>query len=341
MFQPFTSFVRTGAHALAGSLYHIVIVALSGGIALLLPSTARYVLALWSDIEHHTAALIAVEMGVALLLIAGISAVTRGLRDRRLAAAAAGAGLVSFFPQRARHAARHISRIRDTHAAGRTIKVIGSSGYSTLVDQVGTLASVLDKCLGAQILLANPYSPDVHRRIRAIDHPERTIEDVRHEVRQSIALLKRLKAMGKAVTLKLYADAPLVKMVILGDYLWLQPHHADSGADAMPEYVLRRNPDAHSLYTLYAHYFEQRWADADMPDYDLDTDELVYRNRTGGEIRRERFDCETLDSIPASAELAWQQHEWPPRRESTIEERNCLAIAEPSAKQSPAPAMCR
>jgi hypothetical protein len=81
-------------------------------------------------------------------------------------------------------------------------------------------------------------------------------------------------------------------MVILGDYLWLQHYHADLDVQTMPEYVLRHNRKDHGLYTLYAHYFEQRWESAEIPEYDLETDELVYRTRAGSEIRRERFESE-------------------------------------------------
>jgi hypothetical protein len=182
--------------------------------------------------------------------------------------------------------------------------VIGSSGYSTFVDQVGDLSSVLDKCLGANILLVNPYSHDASARIEAMNHPEHSLADFREEVRQSIALLKRLKAMGKAVRLKLYADPPLVKMVILGDYLWLQHYHADLDVQTLPEYVLRRNRQDHGLYTLYTHYFQQRWESTDIPEYDLDTDELVYRNRAGSELLREPFEREALDEAGACAEVA-------------------------------------
>ncbi|MFO0767822.1 MAG: hypothetical protein U0231_13780 [Nitrospiraceae bacterium] len=77
-------------------------------------------------------------------------------------------------------------------------------------------------------------------------------------MRQSIALLKRLKLLGKSVTLKLYADPPLLKLVILGDHLWLQHYHADLDVKAMPEYVLPTQRKAHGLYSLYAHYFAQR-----------------------------------------------------------------------------------
>jgi hypothetical protein len=293
LFHEFSSTVRTLLRDTAGSLYHIVVVVLSAGIALLLPAGATQFLSFWSRVEHDKLSLIAVETTVAILLIVCLNYFHRSLRDRALASVATGAGLVSFFPRRTRGAQRHINQLKEEQGTGRTISVIGSSGHSTFVDQVGGLSSVLDKCLGARIMLVNPYSQEASARIQAISHPEFTLDTFREEVRQSIRLLKRLKAMGKAVKLKLYSDSPLIKLVILGDYLWLQHYHADLDVQTMPEYVLRHNRKDHGLYTLYAHYFVQRWESAEIPEYDLDTDELVYRSKTGNEIRRERFETET------------------------------------------------
>jgi hypothetical protein len=312
LFLSVWSTVRAFLRDAAGSLYHILIVALSAGIALLLPAGARQFLSFWSRVEHDTLSLIAVEMTVAILLIVCLNYFHRSMRNRALALVATGAGLVSFFPRRTRGAQRHIEQLKEEEGIGRTISVIGSSGHSTFVDQVGGLSSVLDKCLGARIMLVNPYSQEASARIQAVNHPEFTLDTFREEVRQSIQLLKRLKAMGKAVKLKLYSDSPLIKLVILGDYLWLQHYHADLDVQTMPEYVLRHNRRDHGLYTLYAHYFVQRWESAEIPEYDLDTDELVYRNRTGNEIRRERFEIETapeevgalLESLELTAEPA-------------------------------------
>ncbi len=298
MFHEFCAAVRAFLRDAAGSLYHIVVVALSAGIALSLPAGAKQFLAFWSRVEHDKLSLVAVEMTVAVLLIVGLNYIHRSIRDRALASVASGAGLISFFPRRARRAQQRINALKEEQGSGRTIMVMGSSGSSTFGDQVGDLSSVLDKCLGAKILLVNPYSPEASQRIRAIDHPDYTLTTFREEVRQSIALLKRLKAMGKAVQLKLYADPPLMKMVILGDYLWLQHYHADLDVAVMPEYVLRRNRKDYGLYTLYAHYFEQRWQSAEIPEYDLDTDELVYRTRAGQEIRRTPFECQQATDEP-------------------------------------------
>ncbi len=295
MFLSVWSTVRAFLRDAAGSLYHILIVAMSAGIALLLPAGAKQFLSFWSRVEHDKLSLIAVEMTVAILLIVCLNYVHRSRRDRALATVATGAGLVSFFPRRTSGAQQHIEQLKDEQGTGRTISVIGSSGHSTFVDQVGGLSSVLDKCLGARIMLVNPYSQEASARIQAVNHPEFTLDTFRKEVRHSIQLLKRLKAMGKDVKLKLYSDSPLIKLVILGDYLWLQHYHTDLDIQTMPEYVLRHNRKDHGLYTLYAHYFVQRWESAECPEYDFETDELVYRTRAGNEIRREQFEIEVAN----------------------------------------------
>lgn len=266
--------------------YHVVVLLLSAGIALSLPAVARNFLAYWSTVENEKISLLSIEAMVAVCLIVFFSAVRRSLRDRSLAKTAIGAGLVAFFPTRERRAQSKIRKLKEKHGAGRTVMVIGSSGYGTFVDQVGDLSTVLEKCLGAKILLMNPYSQEASMRVRAIAHPDFTLERFRDEVKQSIELLKRLKAIGKAVKLKLYSDPPLIKLVILGDYLWLQHYHTDLDVQRMPEYVLQHNQHGHGLYTLCYQYFVQRWQSHDIPEYDLDTDELVYRGRNGGEVKR-------------------------------------------------------
>lgn len=289
MFSELRSSIRISLRDAAGSLSHLIIVALSAGFALSLPVGVHQFLSFWPRIEQNRSALLSVELCTGVLFILGLHYVRRSIRDHGLARVATGAGLVSFYPRRTTTAQRRIQQLKEDQGKGRTIMVMGSSGYSTFVDQVGSLSSVLDKCLGAQILLVNPCGREASTRIRANGRTEHTLSTFRDEIRQSIALLKRLKAMGKAVTLKLYSDPPLVKMVILGDYLWLQHYHADLDVETMPEYVLRHNRRDHGLYTLYTHYFAQRWQSAEIPEYDLDTDELVYR-KAGTEIRRERFE---------------------------------------------------
>ena len=304
MFRQFNSILKVCLHHATGSLSHMVIVAMSAGMALLLPVGARQVLSFWSRVERNPVSLVVAEMTTAVLLIAVFTYLLRSRQDRLLAQTALGAGLVSFFPRPDVDARRRIQTLKDEQGNGRSVMVIGSSGTGTLADQVGDLSSILDTCLEAKILLVNPFDAQARARIQALAHPASPYPTFREEVRQSIALLKRLKAIGKVVKLKLYADAPLVKLVIWGDYLWLQHYHANLERQTMPEYVLQRNRKEQGLYTFYAQYFLQRWESPELPEYDLDTDELVYRSRAGQEIRREPVEIGVGGATRPSGDLA-------------------------------------
>jgi len=91
------------------------------------------------------------------------------------------------------------------------------------------------------------------------------------------------------VRLKLYNDVPFLKLGILGDYIWIQHYHAGLDVRVMPEYVFNYNQNSSGFYALFYQYFLSRWNDPEIPEYDFDTEELVYRNETGNEIKREKF----------------------------------------------------
>ncbi len=284
---------RTAMKNFAQIWYHIVVLGLSAGIALSLPAMARSFLAYWTRVADDKTSLLVLEVVVAILLIISANAIRLIIRDRALAKMAVGAGLASFYPSHDPRTRRRIKQLKEKQSTGRTIMAIGSSGYGTLTDQVGDLSSILERCMGARVLLVNPHSLEARARIEAIADPDYTMGLFQDEVWRSIELLKRLRAIGKSVRLKLYAEPPLVKLVILGDYLWLQHYHPDLNVRAMPEYVLQHNLKDHGLYTFYYHYFVQRWGSREIPEYDLDTDELVYRGPQGREDRRVPFGRET------------------------------------------------
>jgi hypothetical protein len=71
----------------------------------------------------------------------------------------------------------------------------------------------------------------------------------------------------------------------------------------MPEYVFRHDQNTGSLYIPFYQYFLTRWNAPDIPEYVLDSDELIYRDAAGNEVRREKFGEIEMD--PArSARLA-------------------------------------
>lgn len=280
--------------------FHAVVVGLSAGIAWSLPSIARQFLAFWSHIEHEKMLLLTIEVGVALFLIMTSNYLWRAFKDRRQAVMARGAGLVSFFPLHDPGAGRRIRELKQQQSLGRTVLAIGVTGHGTVVDDKAELHAVLETCLEAKLILLNPFSEEAARRAQSLSHPDISPDRFRQELKDTIALIKRFRVSGKVIRLKLYSDRPHLRMVILGDYLWLQHYHTGLDIRWMPEYVFQHNPDHHGLYTLFYQYFTKRWENLEIPEYDFETDELVYRARNGGELRREPFEPGNSAELMAS-----------------------------------------
>lgn len=174
--------IRAAMKSSAQIGYHIAVLVLSAGIALSLPAMARSFLTYWARVEDNKTSLLVLEVAVAILLIVSANVIRLSIRDRVLAKMAVGAGLVSFYPSHERRARNRIKQLKEKQGTGRTIMAIGSSGYGTLTDQVGDLSSVLERCIGARVLLVNPYSQEARARIEAIADPDYTVERFQDEV---------------------------------------------------------------------------------------------------------------------------------------------------------------
>lgn len=290
---------RLGAIALrairdvAPVVFHIGVVILSAGIALSLPSLigllARDLLVYWALVENEKVFLTALEIVVATLLILFLNALRSWARDRRLARMARAAGMVYFTSNRRFMARRRFRRLRERQGIGKDVMVIGSTGFRTFAHPGRDLHNVIRYARGARIMLLNPNGEGASTRAKAILDPEVTPERLRAQVRESIAFLKGLRAAQRDVKLKLYTDPPFLKLAILGDYVWLQHYHAGLDVQGMPDCLFSYDQTPRSLYVIFYQYFLRRWNDADIPEYDLDRDELVYRDGAGSERKREAF----------------------------------------------------
>jgi hypothetical protein len=272
--------------------FHVVVITLSTGIAWSLPTIAKAFLVQWAKLEHDHVFLLTVEVTVAVTLILAFNFIGRSLSDRKLTRIAMEAGLVSFFPYHNPNAEKKIRELRERHGLGRTILAIGSTGYGTFVDNEGEWHAILEKSLQANIMLMNPHSEEARLRALSLARGGAPPPRFQEELGETLRLFERLRAAGKIVRLKLYSDRPHVKMVILGDYLWLQHYHTGIDVKSVPEYVFQYNLKNHGLYTLFSQYFMKRWENPDIPEYDFDTGELVYRTKSGKELRRESFELE-------------------------------------------------
>lgn len=274
-------------------LYHIVVVTLSGAIALSLPLAAGFLaedfMVHWNRIKNEELVLISIEITVALFLILVFNYIGRSIKDRKIASMATGAGLVQCVSANGLLTRKRLKKAKEKHGMARSVVILGATGYRTFVSAEGELHKVLRDCLEAKIMLVNPYSEAAQARARAMLHSDVTPLRLREEVKQSIEFLKQLKAAHKNVKLKLYSDLPLMKLIILGDYIWVQHYHANLDVEMMPEYVFQHNQDNPSLYTLFYQFFVERWESLEIPEYDLETDELVYQGVRSSVVRREKF----------------------------------------------------
>lgn len=274
-------------------VYHIAVVALSAGIALSLPTIvswiARNFLAYWSLIENEKIFLVVVEMALAIFLILFLNYLGASWRDRKVSMMARSAGLVRVTSREGFLAHRRVRWLKEKQGFAKDVMVIASTGFRTFVDPKGDLHSVLRNCREAKIMLLDPYSEGAMTRAKSILHPDVTVATFKEQIGSSIDFLKQLRAAQKNVRLKLYGDPPFLKLEVLGDYIWVRYYHGGVDVREMPEYLFEHNQNLGGLYTPLYQYFLLRWENPDVPEYDLDAGEFVFRDKAGNQVSREPF----------------------------------------------------
>lgn len=267
---------------------HIIVLLLSAAIALSIPhifsALAKNLLSFWAFIENEKMFLVSLEICTAVVLIILFNYMRQGWEARKLSRLATSAGLV---PE---SSLRGLLGRKPTKGGAGDIMIIGSTGLRTFAAPEGELHHVVRNCRKAKIMLLNPLGEGAIARAKSIPDPEITPEVIRDQIMESINFLKELRAGQKNIRLKLYPDMPLLKLAILGDHAFLRHYHAGLNVRKMPEYVFSSDSIHGGLYLPLYRYFLSRWNDPDIPEYDLDTDELVLRDKAGQEIRREKVE---------------------------------------------------
>jgi len=275
-------------------LYHIILLVISAALALSLPWTIRFIadkfLIYWSFVGNDKVFFISIEMVLTMLFLFFTICLRKSWKDRKLSKMAKAAGLVSVIPSTGFFAKRRIRKLKEKQGHSRDVMVISSTGFRTFVDPEGELHQLIRDCQKARIMLLNPNSEGAIVRAKSIPDPEITPERFGVQIQKSIDFLKALKAAQKNIKLKLYPDPPFLKMAILGNYIWLQHYQAGLKSQVMPKYVFKHDPDTGSLYLPFYQFFVERWNNPEIPEYDLETDQLIYRNTAGNEVRRENLD---------------------------------------------------
>lgn len=282
-------------------VYHVLVVVLSAGIALSLPSLinwiARTFLRYWAFIENEKLFLVSIEVILAIVLIVFFHYLVRSWRYRKIARIANGAGIIDIIPAKGRLARGRVRRLKEKQGYGRDVLIISSTGFRTFAHSSGELHNVLRHCRGAKIMLLNPFAKGAEIRAKSLMIPGLTVESFKEQLKESIKFLKGLRAAQRPIRLKLYSDAPFIKLAVLGDYVWAQYYHGGLDVRLMPEYLFRHDQKPGSLYAVFYQFFLLSWEDPLMPEFDFDSDELLYRDKDGNLVRREPLEaCESRNS---------------------------------------------
>lgn len=281
--------------------HHVVIFTLSASAALSLPYIGRFIahnyVMYWSLIEGNKVFLISMEIGLAVLLITLFNYLGRSTRDRRLSRMAAKAGLVHvtnawnmIAGEKVREFDRQkVVRLKEKQGLSKDVMLISATGSSTFVDPRGDLHNVIQNCREAKIMLLDPFGEGANIRARGIPIDGVTHESFKNQIMKSIEFLRGLNEVRQNIRLKLYPDAPLLKLAVLGDYIGLKFYYAGLSTREMSEYIFRHTQDNSGLYTLFHQFFLSRWRDPAIPEYDFCTAELIYRDSSYNEVRREKM----------------------------------------------------
>ncbi|HUX91861.1 MAG TPA: hypothetical protein VMV48_14340 [Gallionellaceae bacterium] len=282
---------------------HVAITLLAVGIAFSLPVVAKYILYyLWPRIEDSSRLLLFTEISfaTALVLLFNISMIAwDGRRSMRLIKIASlvhareGRGWMSRWKQRIMR--KKIASVRDVY-------IMSISGYDTFSSENNDLQKTLDLAYEIRVLLANPYGKGIACRAQSMEDPAAKLQDYRQKTEKSIAYLSKLAAAGKKVKLKFYDEPPFWKLVVTGDYVWVQYCNNGHEGNNQPEYVFglqHDTPQRGFFEPFYKHFLDQ-WNDTRQPLFNFETSELIYRNADGNEIERTAFPPTSLGEATLS-----------------------------------------
>jgi hypothetical protein len=290
-------------------LSHGTITVLAVAIAFSLPGIANYILnEWWPEVQNNANLLLATEVGLAsvLALLFNLAKIAWDHRQRVLTARLASlvyarnAGPGWWSRRRERALVSQLPAARDAF-------LLTLTGYDTFVAEDSLMRGVIEKAYEIRVMLVNPAGKGLRQRADSLP-PEITALTLHTEIEATIGYLSGLRKFGKKVALKFYDEEPFWKLLVLGDYVWVQHCHSGFAVRQQPEYVfaLQHREPRHGLFVPFYMVFLNQWNDARHPEYDFDTNELVYRDSSGKETALDALSA-PIDggtAVPLSASQA-------------------------------------
>lgn len=283
-------------------LIHGAITLLAVAIAFSVPGAARYVLyEWWPRVQTDADLLLTTEIALASALVLLFNLAKVAWDWRHKVSMARLAALVHARPPGNGWIARWRDRalLRPLPAA-RDAFVLSLTGYETFVSRDSVHRQALDKAYELRVMLVNPLGEGVRRRVETLP-ADVTLLSFHREIEASIAQLSELRKRGKKVTLKFYDQEPFWKVIVLDDHVWVQHCHVGIPVNRQPEYVfaLKHHAPREGLFVPFYLYFLNQWNEAGHPEYDFDSNQLVYRNGAGNETGRAHLGLPIHGASPA------------------------------------------
>lgn len=279
---------------MAHIIYHIIIIVLAAITVISLPTIvyfcAQEFIKHWYIIENSKIFLVALEIIVSICLISIVSLFISYFKERKITEAAKNLGVVQVSSPAKLFSKNRVKKYKEDQGLRRELMIIGSTGHHTFVSQESELHRVLLDCRESRILLLDPFSEGAKQRSMSLKDSEITPENFKNQIIKTIEYLKELSKTKANIRLKLYPNAPLIKLVIIGDILYMKNYPPGVSAREMHEFMFAHNKKFDGMYDLLCRYFLSCWNDYQLPEYDFNTGDLVYRDRSENELKRIRFD---------------------------------------------------
>lgn len=157
------------------------------------------------------------------------------------------------------------------------------TGCDTFARHGTPLFSLLPEARDIRVMLVNPRSAQLAGR-PGMGWPG----SLQEEIEDSIRCLESLRRAGKRVQLKFCDSAPLWKIAVVGDRVWVSYCHRSEDDVVNAEYVfaLEPNEPGQGFFVPFYTYFLEHWDNAAHDEYDFDTGEIICRDASGAELNR-------------------------------------------------------
>ena len=182
---------------------------------------------------------------------------------------------------------KKLRKLKEKEGLSKDVMLICTTGASTFTEPDTDLHNVIRNCREAKIMLLDPFGEGANIRARTTPVSDVTPESLKRQVMKSIDFLKGINELRQNISLKFYPDAPLFKLAVLGDYISMKFYHAGLSTREMPDYIFRHTRNNDGFYSMFYQLFLSTWRKPEMPEYDFNTGDLIFRDDSGNEVKRE------------------------------------------------------